>query len=167
MRGMRSRRVLVLPLGLLLAGCAAAAPTDDAPRTIAPSGPARTPVAVARVVDVYKSPTCGCCHEWEAYLQAHGYTVNSIPTQDMAAVKAQRGIPAEAQSCHTAVVGDYAVEGHVPVEAIEDLLAEVPVIDGIALRGMPPGSPGMSGEQAAPFEVLAFDGGDTSAFGRY
>lgn len=119
------------------------------------------------VVDVYKSPSCGCCHEWEAYLRTHGYTVDSIPTEDMTAVKADRGVPRSAQSCHTAVVGGYVVEGHVPVEAIEDLLAEQPAIDGIALPGMPPGSPGMPGEQEAPFEVLALVDGVTSPFGSY
>jgi hypothetical protein len=122
---------------------------------------------VARAVDVYKSPTCGCCHEWEAYLREHGYTVNSIPTDDLVAVKAERGIPGEAQSCHTAVVDGYVVEGHVPVEAIEDLLSQAPAIDGIALPGMPPGSPGMPGDKAAPFEVLALVDGTTSAFGSY
>jgi hypothetical protein len=164
---MRTRPPLLLLGGLLLAGCAAApaAPADAPSWTFAVrSTPA---VASLTVIDVYKSPTCSCCHEWEAYLRARGYTVNSIPVEDLARVKADHGIPGSAQSCHTAVVGGYVVEGHVPVEAIEDLLADAPAIDGIALPGMPAGSPGMPGDKAAPFEILALDGGDTSAFGSY
>ena len=75
--------------------------------------------------------------------------------------------PTEAWSCHTALIDGYPVEGHVPVEAIEDLLAERPDIDGIALPGMRAGSPGMPGEKASPFEVLAIDDGTLSAFGAY
>jgi hypothetical protein len=122
---------------------------------------------MATVIEVYKSPTCTCCHEWEAYLRGRGFTVRSIPTDDMATVKADRGVPKAAWSCHTAIVDGYAIEGHVPVEAIADLLEQRPAIDGIALPAMPPGSPGMPGEKAAPFEILAFDDGVTSTFGSY
>ncbi|HET7727079.1 MAG TPA: DUF411 domain-containing protein, partial [Candidatus Limnocylindrales bacterium] len=101
------------------------------------------------------------------YLRAAGWRVESIPTEDMAAVKARFGLPESAWSCHTAVVDGYAVEGHVPIEAIEDLLAARPSIDGIALPGMPAGSPGMPGVQAAPFLVLAVDGGNPTEFGSY
>ncbi len=120
-----------------------------------------------RVVEVYKSPTCSCCHEWEAYLRAHGYTVRSIPTVDMEPIKVEWGLPEAARSCHTAVVDGYAIEGHVPVAAIDDLLSRRPAIDGIALPGMPPGSPGMPGVQPAAFEILAIDNGTTTAFGSY
>ncbi len=165
---MRTRLVVVPLMGVLaLAGCAATAPADRSSWTYAPERAAPSTVAMAVVVDVYKSPTCECCHEWEAYLRQHGYTVNSIPVEDLAAVKAEYGIPGKAQSCHTAVIGGYAVEGHVPVEAIEDLLADAPPIDGIALPGMPPGSPGMPGDKTAPFEVLALADGVTSAFSSY
>ena len=122
---------------------------------------------VARVIEVFKSPTCGCCHEWEAYLRAHGYTVRSIPTDDMTAVKAERDVPESAWSCHTAVIDGYTVEGHVPVEAIESLLTQRPAIDGIALPAMPPGSPGMTGQLTGPLQVLAMDEGETSPFGSY
>jgi len=158
---------LLLPLGgLILAGCSAAPATP--PAWTYPSH-AATPAVVAadNVVEVYKSPSCSCCHEWEAYLREHGYTVRSILTDDMASVKAERGLPQSTWSCHTAVVAGYAVEGHVPVEAIEDLLAERPAIDGIALPEMPPGSPGMAGVKEAPFEILAVRDGETSAFGSY
>ena len=154
---MRTHALLLLLSGLLLAACAAS--------PVPP--PAAEPVAAAVVVEVYKSPTCSCCHEWEAYLQELGYDVRSFPVEDMAAVKARLGLPQEAWSCHTAVVDGYLVEGHMPVEAIADLLAARPAIDGIALPGMPAGSPGMPGAQEAPFEVLAIDDGTASAFGSY
>ncbi len=161
-------RRLLLPLGgLLLAGCAAAPSGGDPSWTYAPTRATPTAAVVARVINVYKSPTCGCCHEWEAYLRTHGYTVDSFPTEDMARVKTEHEVPTSAQSCHTALIDGFVVEGHVPVEAIEDMLATRPDVDGIALPGMPPGSPGMTGEQQAPFEVLALTDGATSPFGSY
>lgn len=162
---MRTRRLL-LPLGaLVLAACSSAPSAPSA----WPYGPTPAPGAVAavRVIEVNKSPTCSCCHEWEAYLRGLGYTVKSVPTDDMAAVKAQYRLPQDTWSCHTAVIAGYAVEGHVPVEAIEDLLATRPAIDGIALPAMPPGSPGMPGVKEGPFEVLAVKDGVASPFGSY
>jgi len=165
---MRTRRRVLLPLGaLILAACSSAPSASPAwtygDVTPAPSGV----VAAVKVIDVFKSPACGCCHEWEAYLRGLGYTVKSVPTDDMGAVKAQYRLPQDTWSCHTAVIAGYAVEGHVPVEAIEDLLATRPAIDGIALPGMPPGSPGMPGVKAGPFEVLAVKNGAVSPFGSY
>ena len=161
--------VLLLPLaGLLLAACAAApVPPPAGSTTPASPPPVAEAATVAVVVDVYKSPSCTCCHEWEAYLRGLGYEVRSLPVDDMATVKARLGMPQEAWSCHTAVIAGYAVEGHVPAQAIADLLAASPAIDGIALPGMPAGSPGMPGAQEAPFEVLAIDDGTASAFGSY
>jgi len=163
---MRTRTLTIAPVLLLVAACSAATPSTPATWS---DGSAEPPAASvdARLVEVYKSPTCACCHEWEAYLRSNGFAVRSIPTENMAAVKAQYGIGPEAASCHTAVVDGYAVEGHVPVEAIEDLLARRPAIDGITLPGMPAGSPGMPGQKAGPFEILAVDDGRTSAFGAY
>ena len=123
--------------------------------------------SIATEIYVYKSPTCSCCHEWEAYLIANGYTVHSIPTTDMTKIKEQMGVPEAAWSCHTAVIDGYVVEGHVPIEAIRDLLSSGRNLDGIALPGMPSGSPGMPGVKAGPLEVLAIDGGETSAFAAY
>lgn len=165
---MHNRRLL-LPIGaLVIAGCAAA-PSAPPAWTLAPPSPGATAgiVATAIVIDVYKSPSCDCCHEWEAYLRSLGYTVRSAPTEDMARIKADHGLPQETWSCHTAVVDGYVVEGHVPVEAIRDLLANRPAIDGIALPGMPAGSPGMPGMKAAPFEILAISNGTISDFGAY
>jgi hypothetical protein len=161
-----SRRVLPLMIvsGVLAAGCAGAAPVAMPDWTRAPLATASVDVA-SLVVDVYKSPTCGCCGGWEEYLGERGVSVRSIPTEDMSALKLEHGLPPETWSCHTAFVDGYLVEGHVPLEAIEDLLTERPAIDGIALPGMPSGSPGMTGEQEAPFEVVAIDDGAVSAFG--
>lgn len=119
------------------------------------------------MIEVYTSPACTCCHEWETYLRDLGYTVKSVPTDDMAAIKARYDVPQDALSCHTAVIDDYAVEGHVPIEAIEDLLAERPAIDGIALPAMPAGSPGMPGVKEGAFDVLAITDGVASPFGSY
>lgn len=129
---------------------------------------AATPVPLAaRSVEVHRSPGCGCCHEWEAYLADHGFEVSAADDPDIVAFKASHGVPAMAQSCHTALIDGYVVEGHVPIAAIEDLLSRRPAIDGIALPGMPAGSPGMDGELEGPLQVLALAGGQASPFGSY
>jgi hypothetical protein len=160
------RVVLGLPAVVLIVAACSGSAGDQPGWSYAPASPAASGGA-ARVATVFKSPTCGCCHEWEAYLRRHGYTVVSMPTDDMTAVKSEHGVPQPAWSCHTAIIGGYVVEGHVPIEAIDDLLTQGPPIDGIALPGMPAGSPGMPGVKASPFEILAIDDGATSAFGSY
>ena len=100
-------------------------------------------------------------------MQEQGFTIDSWEDPDLSQFKVSSGVPSEAMSCHTAVIDGYIVEGHVPVEAIFDLLEQRPEIDGIALPGMPVGSPGMPGEKAGPFEVLAFVNGTTTVFGEY
>jgi hypothetical protein len=96
-----------------------------------------------------------------------GFTVRAIPVEDMTAVKAELGVPEDSWSCHTAVIDGYVVEGHVPIEAIDDLFETRPDIDGIALPAMPPGSPGMDGVKAGPFQILALDAGRSREFGSY
>ncbi len=162
---MRPKFLPLVAGGLLVAACSGATPA--APSWSFPPAPSQTAVAEARVVTVYRSPSCTCCHEWEAYMANHGFTVRSMSVDDMAAVKLEHGVPLDASSCHTAVVDGYVIEGHVPAEAVEALLAERPAIDGIALPGMPTGSPGMPGEPAGPLEVLAIADGTTSSFGTY
>ena len=158
-------RAALLAVGLLaIAGVAAACSSDS---DAAQASPAAVIGEQTAVVEVYKAPGCGCCGGWEEYMESHGYTVVSTEDPDLADLKVERGVPAEAQSCHTAVIDGYIVEGHVPVEAIDDLLSERPDVDGIALPGMPPGSPGMPGEKTEPFEVLVIDDGETEAFGAY
>ena len=128
-------------------------------------GAVRGPGALADAV-VYRSPTCGCCKSYEEYLRRHGSRVTSEVTEDMEAVRSQHRIPVDAQSCHTTVIGDYAIEGHVPVEAIEKLLAERPDIDGIAVPGMPTNAPGMGEPNGEPIEVLSLDDGQVALLTR-
>ena len=115
-------------------------------------------------VAMFASPSCGCCGSHAAYLQDNGYTVDLQRTEELDAIRADLGVPEEVVGCHVAQVEGYVVEGHVPVAAIEKLLAEKPAIDGIALPGMPSGSPGMGDDPDASFEVLAFTGTSVEPF---
>jgi len=107
------------------------------------------------VVTLYKNPECGCCDGYADYLRHHGFAVTATPTNDLAEISGKAGIPADLQGCHTAFIGDYVVDGHVPVEAIAKLLSEHPAIKGITLPGMPEGSPGMVGTKTEPFTIYA------------
>ena len=109
-------------------------------------------------VVVYKSPTCGCCGAWITHLQAHGFQVeaNNLPDAQLRAVGKAAGVTDDLASCHTAKVGGYIVEGHVPAEDIRRLLKEKPAIVGITAPGMPMGSPGMEGGAKQPYNVIAF-----------
>lgn len=108
-----------------------------------------SPAAMAaNAIAVYRDPSCGCCAAWITYLRAHGYTVAVHEDQAMGAVKTRLGVPAGAVSCHTALIEGYVIEGHVPVDDIQRLLAEHPDARGLAAPGMPMGSPGM--EMGAP-----------------
>jgi hypothetical protein len=114
------------------------------------------PAAVdPQVIQVYKSPTCGCCQKWVDYVRRQGFKVTVSDVSDLNSVKRGLGVPSEAASCHTAVVGGYFIEGHVPAEDITRLLAEHPNIAGLAVPGMPIGSPGMEGPNARPYSVFA------------
>lgn len=112
-------------------------------------------------VQVYKSPTCGCCSKWVAHLEANGFKVKATDVDDMSLVKRSHGIPEALASCHTAIVGDYLVEGHVPAEDIIKMLKQKTAIVGIAVPGMPIGSPGMEGGNPEAYDVVSFnaDGG--------
>jgi hypothetical protein len=115
-------------------------------------------------VVVYKSPTCGCCTTWVSYLRNNGFNVSQIDTQNIKAVKLNKGVPQRLESCHTAIIDGYIVEGHVPVNAIRRMLKEKPAIKGIGVPGMPIGSPGMEqGTTKEPYDVLAIlpDGSTT------
>jgi len=115
-------------------------------------------------VTVFKSPSCGCCVGHAAELDKGGFDVEIVKVEDMQAIKKQYNVPSNMESCHTAVIGDYFVEGHVPMEAIDKLLLEQPDIDGIALPNMPAGSPGMPGVKRSPFRVYAISNGEVSDF---
>ncbi|MEX0918899.1 MAG: DUF411 domain-containing protein [Candidatus Paceibacterota bacterium] len=105
------------------------------------------------VATVYKSPTCGCCGVYVSYLKRKDYNVKTENIQDMVAIKQKLGIPFELGSCHTMKIGGYVVEGHIPEEAVQKLLAEKPDIKGIGLSGMPAGSPGMPGPKTEDFVI--------------
>ena len=111
--------------------------------------------AWAQTAMMYRSPSCGCCLGHAEYLRDQGYEVEIVEmdNQALAALKTERAIPGEQQGCHTLIIEGYVIEGHVPAEAIDALLAKRPDITGISLPGMPAGSPGMSGEKTAPFKV--------------
>ena len=117
-------------------------------------------------VTVYKDPNCGCCSLWVQHLERAGFRVTATNTSDMPALRAKLGVPAHVQSCHTAVVGDYVVEGHVPADDVKRMLSTRPDVKGIAVPGMPIGSPGMEqGNVKHQYSVLSFDAtGRTSVF---
>jgi hypothetical protein len=129
--------------------------------------PAVAGAAPEAEVTVYKSPTCGCCAEWVTHLRRRGFRVKTEDVTDLQPVKTRHGVPAELQSCHTALVRGYVVEGHVPADLIERLLRERPKVAGLAVPGMPVGSPGMEvpGVPADRYRVLTFDrSGKTDVF---
>lgn len=120
------------------------------------------------LVDVYKSPTCGCCGKWVAHLRANGFTVRAHDVADPTRYRARFGIPDALGSCHTGIVEGYALEGHVPAREVKRLLAERPAARGLAVPGMPLGSPGMEGSSADPYEVLLIDArGRSRVYARY
>ncbi len=108
-------------------------------------------------VTVLKEESCGCCGKYVQYLRENGLSVTVNEITDMIPIKEQYGIPTAMRSCHTTLVDGYVVEGHVPLEAIAKLLAEKPNINGIALPGMPSGSPGMSGQKEGALIIYAID----------
>jgi hypothetical protein len=112
-------------------------------------------------MEVYKSPTCGCCGKWVEHVKQTGFDVRVTEMDDQAldALKTKHGVPRTAQSCHTALIGGYVVEGHVPAAEIHRLLKEKPAVAGIAVGGMPTGSPGMEVAGVAPhtYNVVTFD----------
>ena len=120
-------------------------------------------------VRVFKDPSCGCCGEWIKHLAAAGFIVEALDRSDMTNVKTAYGVPGNLQSCHTAVIGRYVIEGHVPVADIERLLSEEPSSLGLAVPGMPIGSPGMEvGDEREPYDVILFGSdGTQSVYARY
>jgi hypothetical protein len=131
--------------------------------------PAALLAAGLPVVDVYKSPSCGCCKDWIKHLEANGFKVRAHNTDDVVAHKYRLGVPPGHGSCHTAEVGGYLVEGHVPAREIKRLLQEKPKARGLAVPGMPVGSPGMEqGARRDPYEVLLITrDGATRVYARY
>ena len=120
------------------------------------------PAQAADVV-VYKSPTCGCCTEWVKHMKDNGFNVEVHNRRNMNPIKTKFGVPNRLQSCHTAKVGDYVVEGHVPADTIARLLKEKPDVKGLTVPGMPMGSPGMEGPRKDPYDVLTFQANGRTA----
>jgi hypothetical protein len=111
--------------------------------------------ADAQTITVWKSSTCGCCGEWVSYMRRRGYRVSVNNVSDPDAIKRSFGVPTALYSCHTAKIGNYLIEGHVPEAAVAKMLEQQPEIRGIALPGMPSGSPGMDGPPGV-YRVIAF-----------
>ncbi len=168
-----ARFSLLATLGL--AACARpAAPAEPAPApapaetvsaTTLPAADVSLPVA-----RVYKSATCGCCRMWVDHLRSEGFAVEVTDTPDLAAIKTRLGVPAGLGSCHTARIGAYTIEGHVPAADIKRLLAQHPAgVAGLAVPGMPTGSPGMEmpGQPAQPYNVVAFGPDGEAVFARH
>ncbi len=142
--------------GLLLTLAFTVAQADELKRTF------------GQEITVYKTPTCGCCKEWVSYLKTNGFKVITHDLDNLSQVKAQHGVPAQLQSCHTAVVDGYVVEGHVPADDIWRLLTQRPKVTGITAPGMPQQSPGMYSIEPRDYDVLSFDGeGQVTLFSRY
>lgn len=134
---------------LALAGCSEADAAAERVETVQPDPNLPT-------VLVYKTPTCGCCNGWVEHMEQAGFAVDARDVSDIMTVKRDGGVPVQMSSCHTAIIDGYVVEGHVPAEQVKQLLADRPDIAGIAVPGMPIGSPGMEGANPQPYQVLTF-----------
>jgi len=110
--------------------------------------------AAAPAIQVFKTPSCGCCHAWVDHLRENGFTVKATDVEDTSPYRSKYKVPNELASCHTGVVAGYALEGHVPAADIKRLLAERPKAYGLAVPRMPMGSPGMEGDRKDPFDVI-------------
>ena len=115
-------------------------------------------------VEVFKTQSCGCCYGYVLFLEEEKFKVKQTDLRSLHSIKKKYNIPLEMQSCHTTILGKYFIEGHVPIEAINKLLKEKPDIDGIALPGMPIGTPGMPGEKEEPYTIYQLVDGKSSIF---
>jgi hypothetical protein len=116
-------------------------------------------------ITVYKDPSCGCCKKWIEHLVKNGYRVDAKDTPNMTEIKHTLGVPDGLTACHTAVVNGYLIEGHVPASDIDRLLEQKPRVAGLAVPGMPAGSPGMEAAGTQRYQVLTFDkSGKTMVF---
>ena len=117
---------------------------------------------------VYKSPYCGCCRVWARHMHAAGFDVRETNMEDLEPIKARLGVPTELRSCHTAVVQGYVVEGHVPATDVLRMLSERPTATGLAVPGMPIGSPGMEqGQHKEPYSVVLFSPSERQIYARH
>jgi hypothetical protein len=145
----------LLTMGVVAGGSAEALGASQAPMT---SG---TPM------EIWKTPTCGCCTMWVDHMRAAGFRPTVHDMNDVSPIKRKLGVPTALESCHTAVVGGYTIEGHVPADVVRQALKERPKIAGLAVPGMPMGSPGMEGPRKDPYNVVAFEhNGRNSVFAK-
>ena len=158
-------------LALACLGIAACSRSDRGEAANRPAGSDQAQLVPTTAMLVYRDPSCGCCENWASRARAAGFEVSVRDEPDIAGLKARVGIPSQLASCHTTVVGEYVLEGHVPIEYVAKLLRErPPEVRGLAVPGMPAGSPGMEvpGRNVEPFEVFAFDDrGVFRAYGRF
>lgn len=119
-------------------------------------------------IEIWKSPTCGCCGNWVTHMRSNGFRPVVHDVADVAPIKRKHGVPVALESCHTGIVGGYAIEGHVPADVVRALLKQRPAVLGIAVPGMPVGSPGMEmGARKDKYDVIAFTkAGTTSVFAK-
>jgi hypothetical protein len=128
---------------------------------------ARGQPALPKIV-IAKDPSCSCCGSWARYLRADGFSAEIIEGAAMDQLKAQLGVPEALRSCHTATIGGYVIEGHVPAEAIRRLLAERPQASGLAVAGMPSSAPGMDVPGASDiYDVTLFSASQQRRYARY
>lgn len=155
-------RLFALAIAVVLSQAAGNA---QRPKSAQPK-PAAKPLMLA----VYKTPTCGCCSKWVDHMKQNGFTVQVTDLNDLSAIKSKHGVPSKVQSCHTGVINGYVVEGHVPASDVKRMLKELPAISGIAVPGMPQGSPGMEAPGAVqpPYDVVTFDRrGETRLYAKH
>lgn len=144
------RRLLALAVGVAAFGIGLPASADALPEVV-----------------VHRDPSCGCCGAWAEHLRRAGFSVKIVESGNINAIKQRLGVPADLISCHTAEVGGYVIEGHVPAGAIRQLLAERPQAAGLAVPGMPIGSPGMEGGAPETYEMVLFGQHERRIFARY
>lgn len=169
-RGMTSKRCAVVAMvaAAMITACGRTADNGASDRSdsgVAINVAATPPIADSpgaaegHTVTVYKNPSCTCCSAWAEHIRKAGFPVVAIDTNDLEPVKRRYGVAPEQAACHTALVNGYVIEGHVPAADIRRLLAERPAITGLAVPGMPVGSPGMEGAYKQQYKVLAFTQG--------
>lgn len=155
----RAVRAILATVCLLAASACASNETPAASGTTAAINVGATP-APADTVTVWKTAACGCCNAWVDHMRENGFHVVAHDTDTLDAVKRQHGVGPQLASCHTAMVRGYVIEGHVPAGDVRRLLAERPQVHGLAVPGMPIGSPGMEGLYKQKYQVLAFTAGE-------
>ena len=168
------RRLALLLAVAVTAACNRAGGAETTPQNDTQAGTPAPQAVVAQAAQgapvrmvVYKSPTCGCCSAWVDHVKEAGFEVEVQDIPNVTPIKNEHGLPQHLASCHTALVDGYVVEGHVPADIIRRLLAERPQVTGIAVPGMPAGSPGMEvpGGRKDPYDVIAFSrDGSVSVF---